>query len=266
MQPRQYFHRQLPYDLDFVSRLQPRLRSARKLLESGSVQLLAETTSSNHARYAVRSSGVTHTVQLTDDSFKCTCPWFGKHGVRRGPCKHVLAAYVKLQARIRRGLIESHRPESYPEPIRSAPVLFPRKVCLDDRGPLGARDTAPEAEVGTADPGLFSGHARIQTTEFLEALCAWYKRQLKAQRENMWNESSSGGITFNSSELLPVAVLAAYCCCPFEVVKTGGWLTRIDIDLIHQALSDRRPQWASQWLAHYGAIRSVRRLGSAAFN
>jgi hypothetical protein len=96
MQTGQYFHRQLPYDSEFVSRLQPRLKNARKLLASGSVQPLAETSSSDHNRYAVRSSDVTHTVQLTEDSFRCTCPWFGKHGVRRGPCKHVLAAYLKL--------------------------------------------------------------------------------------------------------------------------------------------------------------------------
>ena len=94
MQTSRYFHRQLPFDVEFVSRLQPRLRNARKLLESGSVQSLNKITSGDQTRYAVRSSDVTHTVQLTKDSFKCTCPWFGKHDVRRGPCKHVLAAYL----------------------------------------------------------------------------------------------------------------------------------------------------------------------------
>lgn len=91
-----YFHRQLPYDMQFVSRLQPRLKNARKLLEAGSVQPMADALSSADQRFAVQSSDVTHSVQLTADSFKCTCPWFGKHGARRGPCKHVLAAYIML--------------------------------------------------------------------------------------------------------------------------------------------------------------------------
>jgi hypothetical protein len=96
MQTGEYFHRQLPFDLDFVSRLQPRLKNARKLLETGSVASHADASSRDQTRFSVRSSDVTHTVQLAQASFKCTCPWFAKHGVRRGPCKHVLAAYLKL--------------------------------------------------------------------------------------------------------------------------------------------------------------------------
>jgi hypothetical protein len=103
---------------------------------------------------------------------------------------------------------------------------------------------------------FFQGMSESERQSFSKHCSAWWKKQLKAQRDDMWSETSSGGITFNSAKLLPVAVLAAYCCCPFEVIKTGGWLTRIDIDLIYQALSDRRPKWASQWLAH--CARSAR--------
>ncbi len=99
LQAGQYFHRQLPYDMQFVSRLQPRLKDARKLVDAGGVQLLADKTSSDLTVFAVRSRDVTHTVQLTGDTFKCTCPWYGKHGMRRGPCKHVLAAYFQFHVK-----------------------------------------------------------------------------------------------------------------------------------------------------------------------
>ncbi len=105
---------------------------------------------------------------------------------------------------------------------------------------------------------FFQGMPESERQKYSKYCSTWYKKQLKAQRDDMWKESSSGGFSFHRSELLPGAVLAAYCCCPFEVIKGGGWLTRIDMDLIYQALADRRPKWASQWLAH-----SVRTAASA---
>lgn len=102
---------------------------------------------------------------------------------------------------------------------------------------------------------FFAGMSESQRRGYSKHCATWYRKQLKEQRDNMWNETSSG-TSFNFSELLPPAVLAAYCCCSFQVIKTGGWLTRIDIDLVHRALADRRPSWASQWLEHY--IRSAR--------
>lgn len=100
---------------------------------------------------------------------------------------------------------------------------------------------------------FFQGMPESKRQSYSKHCSAWYKKQLKNQRDNLWQELPSGGITFNRKELLRVAVVAAYCCGPFELIKSGGWLTRIDIDLIYQALSDRRPAWASQWLAHYVA-------------
>lgn len=102
---------------------------------------------------------------------------------------------------------------------------------------------------------FFQGMSESERRNYSKHCSTWYKQQLKVQRDDMWKEVPSGGIAFNSKKLLPVAILAAYCCCPFELIKTGGWLTRIDIDLIYQALADRRPKWASQWLAHY--VRSA---------
>jgi len=81
-----YFHREMPFDLEQVEALQPRLIAAKKLVAEGGVERKGgdETW--------VRGSDVVHRVRLEDGEARCTCPWFAKHGATRGPCKHVLAA------------------------------------------------------------------------------------------------------------------------------------------------------------------------------
>jgi hypothetical protein len=86
-----FFHRELPFDLEQVETLQPRLKGARKLLDEDRVQLL-EQLSEGAADVAVGGTEVTHHVRLRPDGDRCTCPWFSKHQGQRGPCKHVLAA------------------------------------------------------------------------------------------------------------------------------------------------------------------------------
>lgn len=87
---RQYFHRELPFDLDKVEEMQPRLGGARQLVESGGVRLLGEAAGG--ATFEVHGTGTTHRVRLSDEQDVCTCPWFSKHQGQRGPCKHILAA------------------------------------------------------------------------------------------------------------------------------------------------------------------------------
>lgn len=98
--------------------------------------------------------------------------------------------------------------------------------------------------------GFFRGMTEKERRVFSSHCAAWYKQQLKSQRENMWNEHGEGAFSYRSNPLLSGAVLAAYCCCPFEIVKSGGWQTRIDAALISQAISDRRPSWADDWMTH----------------
>ncbi len=82
-----FFHRDLPYDLEQVEALHPRLRDARRLVADGRIELEEE------GREAwVRSPNATHRVRLTDDPPTCTCDWWLRHRGARGPCKHVLAA------------------------------------------------------------------------------------------------------------------------------------------------------------------------------
>jgi hypothetical protein len=81
-----YFHRELPYAPERVAAMNPRLRAAQALAESGAVTFtepgLALVTASERPRQ----------VRFADDTVSCTCPWWTDHRGGRGPCKHVLAA------------------------------------------------------------------------------------------------------------------------------------------------------------------------------
>lgn len=93
-----YFHRELPFDLGLVERLQPRLRDARRLLAEGGVRKAerAADAAPGTTEIYVRSGDVEYRVRLTDAEARCTCPWYAKHAATRGPCKHVLAARLLL--------------------------------------------------------------------------------------------------------------------------------------------------------------------------
>ncbi|MCP2344712.1 SWIM zinc finger family protein [Nonomuraea roseoviolacea] len=84
-----HFHRELPYDREHVQHLNPRLTSARKLVEGGAVRLDGDVA-------LVRTDGGLREVRLSDGS--CTCPWWWDHRGSRGPCKHVLAARIAARA------------------------------------------------------------------------------------------------------------------------------------------------------------------------
>ncbi len=85
-----YYHRVLPFDVAWIRKLQPRLRNARKLVDSQRVAPLAGTPGS----FQVTSTDTVHVVRLAAEGNKCTCPWYAKHQHRRGPCKHQLAAQI----------------------------------------------------------------------------------------------------------------------------------------------------------------------------
>jgi hypothetical protein len=79
-----FFHRELPFG-PAPDQLHPRLAGARALIASGAVTL-------HDGGASVRSNGAEHRVTFAAPHDVCTCPWWGKHGGTRGPCKHVLAA------------------------------------------------------------------------------------------------------------------------------------------------------------------------------
>ena len=93
-----YFHREMPFDLSKVEKLQPRLRAARKLIDQDNVRIGKQTKASR--QFLVQSTEVEHRVVLKlgkSPSWKCTCPWYAKHENARGPCKHILAAQILIE-------------------------------------------------------------------------------------------------------------------------------------------------------------------------
>ena len=85
-----YFHRDLPFDMRQIDGLNPRLKSAKSLSKAGAV-----SWADNVAE--VPSDNVIHKVSLDQNCWRCTCPWFAKNGIQRGPCKHILAAEMELE-------------------------------------------------------------------------------------------------------------------------------------------------------------------------
>lgn len=85
-----WFHRVLPFDMTRVEALNPRLKAARKLVEADAVTL-------SDGKVEVVSENVVHRVEFTDGDYSCTCPWYAKNKMKRGPCKHVLAAEIVVE-------------------------------------------------------------------------------------------------------------------------------------------------------------------------
>ncbi|MDU8946400.1 SWIM zinc finger family protein [Ovoidimarina sediminis] len=84
-----YFHRVLPFDMKRVEGLNPRLKAARGLVDKGTVYIKGDSA-------LVESETAVHTVSPSEEGWRCTCPWFAKNGIERGPCKHVLAVEILL--------------------------------------------------------------------------------------------------------------------------------------------------------------------------
>lgn len=92
-----YFHRPLPFAATAMLAHNPRLVTARRLIDAGGVRL------ADGGSVLVRSGDADHVVRLADAigaagatpaHDECSCPWFGAHRGTRGPCAHVLAARI----------------------------------------------------------------------------------------------------------------------------------------------------------------------------
>jgi hypothetical protein len=92
-----FFYRQLPYKLNRILSLNPRLKDAEKLVEEGKVEILVQK--GNRLEGRVQGSGVHHTVIIDGGQQRCTCTWFARHQGERGVCKHVLAVKKKTGAK-----------------------------------------------------------------------------------------------------------------------------------------------------------------------
>ena len=91
-----WFHRELPHDPARVEKDNPRLVGARRLVTDGAVSPTADG-------WAVRSrtGGPDHRVRR----WSLHLHWFLAHGTGRGPCAHVLAVQILMEAS------HDHRPD-----------------------------------------------------------------------------------------------------------------------------------------------------------
>lgn len=96
-----FFHREMPFELEKLELLSPRLSAARALIAKDAVQSI----SGEEAMFCVRSRDVEHRVKLSanGEPLRCTCPWYAKHKTMRGPCKHMLAAQIHWESTRRDG-------------------------------------------------------------------------------------------------------------------------------------------------------------------
>jgi hypothetical protein len=87
-----WFARDLPFDRSPLGRPGSRLANARSLAGAGAIAASGDG-------YDVRSGSDTYRVRQVDGTWRCTCPWWGRHGADRGPCKHVLAVVLHTRRR-----------------------------------------------------------------------------------------------------------------------------------------------------------------------
>ena len=91
-----YFHRELPFRGVLAERDQPRLKSARKLIDTGQARIVSSTSDGHDIE--VTGSTATQFVRLRPDGDRCTCVWYTRHQGQRGPCKHILAARILVDS------------------------------------------------------------------------------------------------------------------------------------------------------------------------
>jgi len=89
-----FFYRRLPFKLNRIISLNPRLKDAEKLLTENKVEIMVKTDTRVEAR--VEGTGVKHLVVLEGENERCTCTWYSRHQGERGLCKHILAVKKKL--------------------------------------------------------------------------------------------------------------------------------------------------------------------------
>lgn len=91
-----YFDRELPLDMTGLKKLQPRLKSAQKLVESSEIEMV-KYVGPNDGDIMVPGTGVRHYVRIRASDSSCSCRWYSRYQGGRGPCKHILAAQMLME-------------------------------------------------------------------------------------------------------------------------------------------------------------------------
>lgn len=87
-----YFHRPLPMIDGVLEAHHPRLVKARELAQAGAVELVAPGLAQ------VTSKDTRHEVRMNETE-SCSCPWYARHKLDRGPCAHILAVRITKEER-----------------------------------------------------------------------------------------------------------------------------------------------------------------------
>ncbi|MFC7337321.1 SWIM zinc finger family protein [Haloferula chungangensis] len=92
-----WFRRLLPAHQALIQKSNPRLAKAESWLRAGAVRV--ESHSPDRSRGEIQIDEKTsHHVAIDAGAGRCTCFWFGKFGLSRGPCSHILA--LQLATRV----------------------------------------------------------------------------------------------------------------------------------------------------------------------
>ena len=89
---RQHYYRRLPFKMERILSLNPRLKNAKNLVKNNGIQLIKNNIGDIEAQ--VTGTDVIHTVIIKNGQAKCTCEWFNQHQTKRGLCKHILAVKI----------------------------------------------------------------------------------------------------------------------------------------------------------------------------
>lgn len=91
-----YFYRKLPFKLERLISFNPRLKNAKKIVDSDEIKILEKTET--FIKASVKgSSDIYHTVIKNSDKYQCTCNWYTTNENNRGVCKHILAVKIALE-------------------------------------------------------------------------------------------------------------------------------------------------------------------------
>ncbi|OXE95283.1 hypothetical protein BC749_11350 [Flavobacterium araucananum] len=89
-----YFYRRLPFKLERLLSFNPRLKNAKKIVESDEIKILEKTETFIKA-IVKGSTDIDHTVIKNNDIYQCTCNWYTTNENNRGLCKHILAVKIR---------------------------------------------------------------------------------------------------------------------------------------------------------------------------
>ncbi len=92
-----WYRRKIPGNEALVRQTNPRLAQAEAWVASNAVAIESRLHESVRGRVGAEP-GTAHLVETGPHGSRCTCFWFGRFGLSRGPCSHILA--LRLAARL----------------------------------------------------------------------------------------------------------------------------------------------------------------------